>query len=331
MKGMVLKEPGSVTSAPLQMTDLERPSPGENEILIRVKACGVCHTDLHIVEGELKSHKLPVVPGHQVVGIVEEIGHDVKHLKPGDRVGVGWLHHTCGACEFCQKGRENLCNFASFTGYDSDGGYAEYVLGQENFTFHIPENFSDEEAAPLLCAGIIGYRAYRLSSIKTGECLGLYGFGASAHLILQVALHQGCEVFVFTRSPEHRQLALELGARWAGRAEETPPTQMDSSILFAPAGHLVLKALRVLKKGGTLALAVIHSTPIPKIIYSLLYPERTIRSVANFTRQDASEFLSLAGKIPIRPRVQTFPLSQANSILQKLKEKGFQGSAVLTP
>jgi len=331
MKGMVLKEPGAVASAPLRMTEMEKPSPGEKEILIRVKACGVCHTDLHIVEGELKSHKLPVVPGHQIVGIVEEVGKGVRRFKQGVRAGVGWLHHTCGICEFCLSGRENLCDLAFFTGYDTDGGYAEWMLAHEDFAFPIPARFSDEEAAPLLCGGIIGYRAYRLSEVKAGGRLGLYGFGASAHLVLQMALHQGCEVFVFTRSPEHQHLSLELGARWAGRAEETPPALLDSSIIFAPAGYLVLEALRVLKKGGTLALAVIHSSPIPELNYQLLYPERTIKSVANFTRQDAEEFLRLAGESPIRPKIQIFPLSSANDALLRLKERGFLAAAVLVP
>jgi propanol-preferring alcohol dehydrogenase len=312
------------------MRDLPLPEPGAEEIRLRVRVCGVCHTDLHTVEGDLPLPKLPVVPGHQVVGIVDAVGEGVRRFTIGQRVGVPWLYRTCGTCEFCQRGMENLCRQARFTGLHADGGYAEAMVVHQDFAYPIPEIFSDESAAPLLCAGIIGYRALRLSGVRPGERLGMWGFGASAHITLQIARHWGCEVYVFTRGEKHRQLAKELGAAWAGSAKDEPPAPVHGGIIFAPAGELVPEALRVLERGGTLALAGVTMTPIPELDYDrLLYWERVVRSVANFTRQDAAEFLQLAAEVPVRTTVQTFPLEAANEALLALKEGRINGAGVL--
>jgi len=312
------------------MRDLPLPEPGAEEIRLRVRACGVCHTDLHTVEGDLPLPKLPLVPGHQVVGIVDAVGEGVRRFTIGQRVGVPWLYRTCGTCEFCQRGMENLCRQARFTGLHADGGYAEAMVVHQDFAYPIPEIFSDESAAPLLCAGIIGYRALRLSGVRPGERLGMWGFGASAHITLQIARHWGCEVYVFTRGETHRQLAKELGAAWAGSAKDEPPAPVHGGIIFAPAGELVPEALRVLERGGTLALAGVTMTPIPELDYDrLLYWERVVRSVANFTRQDAAEFLQLAAEVPVRTTVQTFPLEVANEALLALKEGRINGAGVL--
>jgi len=312
------------------MRDLPLPEPGAEEIRLRVRACAVCHTDLHTVEGDLPLPKLPLVPGHQVVGIVDAVGEGVRRFTIGQRVGVPWLYRTCGTCEFCQRGMENLCRQARFTGLHADGGYAEAMVVHQDFAYPIPEIFSDESAAPLLCAGIIGYRALRLSGVRPGERLGMWGFGASAHITLQIARHWGCEVYVFTRGEKHRQLARELGAAWAGSAKDEPPAPVHGGIIFAPAGELVPEALRVLERGGTLALAGVTMTPIPELDYDrLLYWERVVRSVANFTRQDAAEFLQLAAEVPVRTTVQTFPLEAANEALLALKEGRINGAGVL--
>jgi len=294
-----------------------------------VRCCGLCHTDLHTVEGDLQLPRLPVVPGHQIVGIVDALGPGTNICKEGDRVGIPWLHSTDNQCDYCRRGLENLCDQAQFTGYHVDGGYAEYTVVDENYTYRIPEVFSDENAAPLLCAGIIGYRSYRLSGVRPGQRLGLYGFGASAHLVLQFARHQGCEVYVFTRTPIHRELAQRLGAAWVGSAEDTPPQPLDAAIIFAPAGALVPQALRVLRKAGTLALAGITMSSIPSMDYSLLYHERVIRSVANSTRQDAREFLQLAAQVPLQTEVEIFELEQANQALQALKGSKIKAAGVL--
>ncbi|MBO9370941.1 MAG: zinc-dependent alcohol dehydrogenase family protein [Chloroflexi bacterium] len=330
MKAMILRSPRPAEESPLEMTDLPLPEPGAEEIRLRVQACGVCHTDLHTVEGDLPLPKLPVVPGHQVVGIVDAVGERVSRFAIGQRVGVPWLYRTCGVCEFCQRGMENLCRQARFTGLHADGGYAEAMVVHQDFAYPLPESFSDEAAAPLLCAGIIGYRALRLSGIRPGDRLGMWGFGASAHITLQVARHWGCEVYVFTRGEGHRRLAKELGAAWAGGAEDVPPVPVHGGIIFAPAGHLVPQALRVLERGGTLALAGVTMTPIPELDYDrLLYWERVVRSVSNFTRQDAAEFLHLAALIPVRTTVQTFPLDAANEALLALKRGQINGAGVL--
>jgi propanol-preferring alcohol dehydrogenase len=312
------------------MADLSLPEVGAEEIRLRVRACGICHTDLHTVEGDLPLPKLPVVPGHQVVGIVDAVGEKVSRFTIGQRVGVPWLYRTCGTCEFCQRGLENLCRQARFTGLHADGGYAEAMVVHQDFAYPLPESFSDAAAAPLLCAGIIGYRALRLSGVQPGDRLGMWGFGASAHITLQVARHWGCEVYVFTRGEGHRRLARELGAAWAGGAEDDPPAPVHGGIIFAPAGHLVPQALRVLERGGTLALAGVTMTPIPELDYDrLLYWERVVRSVANFTRQDATDFLQLAAQIPVQTTVQTFPLDAANEALLALKRGQINGAAVL--
>ena len=330
MKAMLLKAPSPIEKKPLAMAEVEKPKPGHKEILIRILTCGICHTDLHVTEGELPPKKLPVIPGHQIVGVVEAAGKKTTRFKVGDIAGVIWLNSTCGKCEFCRKGRENLCEKAKFTGYDEDGGFAEYTTISEDFAYPIPKGFSDLQAAPLLCAGVIGYRALQLLNIEKGERLGLYGFGASAHIVIQLARYQGCKVYVFTRGEEHRKLSRDLGAVWTGGAEDTPPSKMHSSIIFAPAGKLVLDALRVLEKGGTLALAGIYMTPVPEMDYDkYLYHEKIVRSVANSTRKDAEDVLRLAAKIPIHTEVQEFPLDKANRALLLLKQGKIQGAGVL--
>jgi propanol-preferring alcohol dehydrogenase len=330
MKVMLLKKFSPIDQNPLEFIDIPKPEPGPEDILLRIKICGVCHTDLHTVEGELPEVKPPIIPGHQVVGVVEKKGKNVSRFKEGDRLGVAWLYSSCTKCGYCTRENENLCESARFTGYHVNGGYAEYMVIPEKFAYVIPEIFSDEEASPLLCAGIIGYRALRLSEVKPGQRLGLYGFGASAHVAIQVAAHWGCEVYVFTRSEEHRKLAQKLGAVWTGTSKDEPPTKMDSSIIFAPAGELVLDALRVLDKGGTVALAGIYMTPIPEMDYvKYLYHERTLRSVANATRQDGEELLQIAAEIPIRTTTQAFRLEEANKALRFLKEGKINGAAIL--
>jgi|SRR5579862_94279 len=327
---MVLERPMPAEGGPLHLVELTEPTPGAGEIRLRVRACGVCHTDLHTVEGELPLPKLPIVPGHQIVGVVDALGAGVKNFREGDRVGIPWLHWTCGECFYCRAGEENLCDRARFTGLHVDGGYAEATIVSEAFALRLPESFSDLDAAPLLCAGIIGFRALRLANIRPGERLGLYGFGASGHIVLQLALHMKCEVYVFTRSDAHRQLALRLGAAWVGSAQDQPPAQVDGAIIFAPVGALALDALRVTRKGGTVALAGITMSAIPEIDYvKLLYHERVLRSVANSTRHDATEFLRLAAEIPVRTDVETFSLDQANRALQAMKQSKIRGAAVL--
>jgi len=334
MRAMLLERSQPAEESPLHLAEIPTPTPAPGEVRVRVRCCAVCHTDLHIVEGELPLPKLPVIPGHQIVGVIDAVGKEVHKLKEGDRVGVPWLYHTCGQCDYCRRGFENLCDFGQFTGYHANGGYAEAMLVSESYTHLLPAIFSDENAAPLLCAGIIGYRSYHLSGAHRGLRLGLYGFGASAHLVLQLARHEGCEVYVFTRTPAHRELAKKLGAAWVGDAQDTPPAELDSAIIFAPAGSLVPQALRVLRKGGTLALAGITMSPIPQLDYSLLYHERIIRSVANSTRKDCREFLDLAaqmttGKIPLHSEIQLFDLDQANQALQALKKSQIKAVAVL--
>ncbi len=329
MKAMVLQQPRPAGENPLALADRPVPEPAAGELRLRVRSCGVCHTDLHTVEGDLALPRLPLVPGHQVVAVVDELGAGVARFRPGDRVGVPWLHASCGTCEYCLSGRENLCDQTRFTGLHVDGGFAEYMTVPAEFACPMPAGLPDAQVAPLLCAGVIGYRSLRLCQIRPGQNLGLYGFGASAHVTIQVARHWGCHVYVFTRSQEHRQHALELGAAWAGGADETPPELMHGSITFAPAGGLVPAALRHLRKGGTLAINAIHMTPIPELDYSLIYGERTVRSVANATRQDAHELLALAAEVPIRTDVELYPLEAANQALQRLKRSEIRGAAVL--
>jgi propanol-preferring alcohol dehydrogenase len=329
MRAMVLERARPVDESPLHLDDITLPVPQAGQVRVQVSCCGLCHTDLHTVEGDLPLPRLPLVPGHQIVGIVDALGGGVRRFKEGDRVGIPWLHSTDGRCEYCLQKLENLCDNAHFTGYHVDGGYAEFVLVGEAYAYPIPEVFSDESAAPLLCAGIIGYRSYRLSGARAGARLGLYGFGASAHLVLQLARHLGCDVYTFTRTPAHRELAKKLGAAWIGAAEDTPPQPLDAAIIFAPSGGLVPQALRVLRKAGTLVLAGITMTPIPQMDYSLLYHEHVIRSVANSTRRDAREFLELAAQVPLQAEIQVFDLEQANQALQALKKSEIRGAGVL--
>ena len=326
---MLLQAARPAEQNPLREVDLPIPQPRKGQLRVRVQTCGLCHTDLHTVEGDLPSHKRPVVPGHQIVGIIDVLAGACGKLKKGDRVGIPWLHSTDGVCEFCRRGTENLCPNARFTGYDVDGGYAEYAIAEADFCYPISVLFTDESAAPLLCAGIIGYRSYRLSGIRRGENLGLYGFGASAHLVIQLAHHQKVNTFVFTRNEAHRALARELGAVWTGAAQDTPPESLHAAIMFAPAGTLVPDALRVLRKGGTLALAGITMSQIPALDYSLLYDERIVRSVANSTREDARNFLALAAEIPVRTQIEVFDLADANRALEALKKSEIRGAGVL--
>lgn len=330
MKAMVLSRTGDVSGSPLRLRDRPVPEAGPGEVLVKVRVCGVCRTDLHVVEGELTDMALPIIPGHEAVGIVTEAGAGVSEWQPGDRVGIAWLQGTCGLCEFCAGGRENLCRHARFTGYQVDGGYAEYAVVPARFAYPIPPVFSDDEAAPLLCAGIIGYRALRLSGIKPGQRLGLYGFGASAHIAIQIARHWGCEVYVSSLKPEHQALARTLGARWVGGAMDRPPETLHGAVMFAPAGELVPAALRALERGGTLALAGIHMSPIPSLNYDReVFGERVLRSVTANTRQDGLDLFREAAAIPVKPQTLRFPLEQANQALQALKAGTFQGAAIL--
>jgi propanol-preferring alcohol dehydrogenase len=330
MKAMVLPEPGPIDSSPLQLVDLPVPEPGRGEVLMRIEVCGVCRTDLHVVEGELPPHRPAVVPGHEVVGRVERVGPDGTRFRPGDRVGAAWLYASDQVCPYCRRGDENLCDAPLFTGYDLNGGYAEYMVAREAFVYPIPAGISSREAAPFLCAGIIGYRALCRSAVRKGEPLGLYGFGASAHLVIQMARYWGCEAYVCTRGDRHQELARQMGATWVGPAEATPPKKLRGSILFAPAGELVPVALAALDKGGTLALAGIYMTPIPQMDYQqYLFQERTLRSVTANTRQDGEALLQLAAEIPLHTHTEEFPLEAANEALRRLKHDQINGAAVL--
>jgi alcohol dehydrogenase, propanol-preferring len=329
MKACILRAPAPVETNPLQFADWPTPEPARGEVLVRVKMCGVCRTDLHVAEGELAPRKPQIIPGHQIVGVVEKCGQGATRFKPGARVGIAWLHHTDGTCEYCRAGMENLCDHPDFTGWTVDGGYAEYAVAPQDFVYALPENFADEHAAPLLCAGIIGFRSLRLSGVQRGARLALYGFGAAAHVAIQVALHWGVEVYACTRGEKHQELALQLGAVWAGEASEQPPKLLDAAVMFAPAGELVPPALKALKKGGVLVLGGIHMTPIPSFDYDLLYQERMIRSVANNTRKDGEDFLRVAAEIPIHSQVTLFPLREANRALIDLKSDRINGAAVL--
>ena len=330
MKAMLLKEISPVEREPLQWVDLPIPTPGPKEILVKVSACGVCHTELDEIEGRLPPN-LPIVLGHEIVGRVEGLGSGVTKFVQGDRAGIAWINSACGKCQFCQGGVENLCKEFKGTGCDAHGGYAQCTVVSEDFAYPIPERFSDSEAAPLLCAGAIGYRDLRLSGIKRGQTVGLFGFGASAHIVIQMATYLGCEVFVFTRSKEHQNLAKKLGASWAGGPEDETPEKLHCAIDFTPVGETVPHALRALEKGGRLVMAVIRKrNPIPPMDYAqLLWDEKEIKSVANITRKDAQEFLSLAAEIPIIPEVQEFRLEQANQALILLKQGKIQGAGVL--
>lgn len=330
MLALHLHAPAPIETAPLLPEDVPIPEPSRGELRVRVHATGICRTDLHVIEGDLPFPGHPVVPGHQVVGVVDAVGPGVADWSIGDRVGIAWLRSTCGECVYCREGRENLCENAQFTGYHADGGFAEYALVPTAFAYPIPNAFEDVEAAPLLCAGIIGYRALKRSELKPRQRLGIYGFGSSAHVTLQIAKHWGCEVFVATRGERHRAFARQLGADWVGGATDRFPTLVDSAIIFAPAGNLVPEALMNLRKGGTVACAGIHMSEIPALEYERhLFYEKNLRSVTANTREDGRELLRLAAEIPIRPHIETFQLAEANLALQKLKHDGIHGTGVL--
>ena len=329
MKACRLQSPARIETNPLVFADVPAPQPASGEVLVRVSYCGVCRTDLHVIEGELIPQKSPVIPGHQVIGLIEKLGSFSSRFAVGARVGIAWLHHTDGTCEFCRSGAENLCDRPTFTGYTVDGGYAQYIVAPEDFIYAIPKEFPDEQAAPLLCAGIIGFRCLRLSGAKPGGKLGFYGFGAAAHIAIQVARHWNVDVYAATRDTRHQKLALELGAKWAGGTFAEPPVKLDAAIVFAPAGEIVPAALQALRKGGVLVLGGIHMSSIPSFDYDLLYHERMIRSVANNTRQDGEDFLRVAAEIPILTHTQLFPLREANRALNALKNDAIEGAAVL--
>lgn len=326
---MAVYQPADVSTQPLRRTVLPEPAAGPAELRVRVTACGVCHTDLHTLEGELTLDHLPLVPGHQIVGTVDRVGDEVNEFTVGDRVGIGWLNATCGVCEACLTDSENLCPKARFTGLHRDGGYAQFTVIDASFAFALPPNLDDVAAAPLLCGGIIGYRSLRLSGIRPGGRLGLFGFGGSAHLTIQIARSWGCDVYVFTRSAAHCRHAEELGAVWTGTAEDPPPIPLDAAITFAPVGEIVPQALRHLRPGGVLAINAVHMSPIPEMPYSLIYGERVLRSVMNYTRKDAREFLQLAADIPVVASTESFSLNDANHALQQLKAGAIRGTAVL--
>ena len=326
MRAMLLERAG----APLAMTDRPVPIPGPGQLLLRVRACGVCRTDLHICDGELRQPRLPLILGHEIVGEVVSCGAGVTDIVNGTRMGVPWLAHTCGRCVYCKRDLENLCEHALFTGYQVDGGYAEYTLAERRYCLTLPLDRDSAELAPLLCAGLIGYRALRMAG--EAERLGIYGFGAAAHIITQIARHQGREVYAFTRpgDADGQRFALELGAVWAGGSDQTPPRPLDAALVFAPVGALVPAALKAVAKGGTVVCAGIHMSEIPAFPYEILWGERSVRSVANLTRRDGAEFMTLLNEVPIRTHVQVFPLADANIALERLRAGRLQGAAVLT-
>jgi len=334
MRVMELEVPGDVEKHPLRMARRERPEPAAGELLVRVEVCGVCRTDLHVAEGDLPPHRRHVVPGHEVVGRVERLGPSAAQgtLSEGERVGVAWLHRSCGSCRFCRRGAENLCMDPRFTGWDVDGGYAEYLIAQQDFVYPLPDDADPHHIAPLLCAGIIGYRAYCRSGVQPGGRLGIFGFGGSAHVVIQIARQRGNEVYVFSRNEGHQQLARDLGATWVGGTHAKPPELLDAAILFAPAGEIVPTALAALDRGGVLAVAGIHLSDVPPLDYQRhLFRERELRSVTANTRRDGRELLRLAFEIPVRTHVVAYPLEQANQALVDLKRDRIQGAAVLDP
>ncbi len=330
MRGRRLVTPGPMRSRPLESFDAADLNPAPNELVIQVAACGVCRTDLQLIEGDLAARQLPVVPGHQAVGTIIATGSRITGWQVGERAGVAWLAGTCGTCRFCRAGSENLCEAAEFTGWDRDGGYATQMTVRTDFALRVPPGFGDLEAAPLLCGGVIGYRSLKMSGIEPGGRLGLYGFGASALLAIQVAIHWGCEVFVATRSVPEQQRALDMGAAWTGSYHDRPPVPLDAAVTFAPAGYVVIEALQSLDRGGTVAVNAIHLDQIPEFPYDMLWWERSVRSVANFTRADAQEYLELAARIPIRTVVDPYRMEDANLALARLKSGDVEGAAVLT-
>lgn len=334
MKACVLHKSAQIEDRPLSYSEINTPVPKDDEILVKVSACGICRTDLHVTEGDLPQRLFPTIPGHQIVGVVVAAGSQVGSVSIGQRVGIAWLYSTCRQCRYCSAGRENLCSHAEFTGWTKNGGFCEYVAASADFVYPIPAGFDDTQAAPLLCAGIIGYRALRLTDLTdwNGARLGIYGFGAAGHICIQLARSRGAEVYVATRDrAKHQSLAEELGAVWVGDTLTHPPKELNASIIFAPAGEIVPAALKALDKGGTLVLGGIHMSPIPGLEYKLLYGERSIRSVANNTREDGRDFLAEAVSIPIKTSIETFPLDRANEALMALKHDGIRGSGVLVP
>ncbi|HXU67749.1 MAG TPA: zinc-dependent alcohol dehydrogenase family protein [Polyangia bacterium] len=330
MRAFTLEHQASIATAPLRLVDVPDPEPRAGEVRVRVHVCGICRTDLHVIEGDLPLVKRPIIPGHQVVGVVDRVGPDCRRFRVGDRIGIAWLRETDGTCDFCRRGQENLCPASHYTGWHADGGYAELAVVREDFAYAIPARFSDEEAAPLLCAGIIGYRALMRARVPDGGRLGIFGFGSSAHITMQVARHRGCEVYVSTRGEAHRRLALELGAAWAGAADALPPVPLDGAIVFAPAGEIVPPALRSLRKGGTVALAGIHMSPIPAMDYEPhLFHEKSLTSVEANTRRDGEELFAIAAAIPIRPRRRDFAFADANQALDTLARDGIDGTGIL--
>ena len=329
MKAFRLHTPAPVERNPLQSDEVADAQPGPGQVRIKVSVCGVCHTDLHTVEGEIHPPWLPITPGHQVVGVIDALGPGVQERHKGQRVGVPWLFSACGVCAFCRRGEENLCPQARFTGFHADGGYAETMLAEARYVLPLPDSLSDEGAAPLLCAGIVGYRSLKKADIQPGEQVGLFGFGASAHLMIQILRYWGCKVSVFTRQPGHQEHARALGAVWAGTSGDSPGHLLDRAVIFAPAGGLVVRALELIRSGGTVAVNAIHMSDIPSFPYTKIYGERTLRSVANATYRDGEEFLALAAAAEIKPTVNLYPLDEANRALQDLKASRFNGQAVL--
>jgi propanol-preferring alcohol dehydrogenase len=329
MRAWILDKQASVVDTPLRLEEIPTPEPGDQEIRIRVHACGICRTDLHIAEGDLPLKKTPLILGHEIVGLVDQVGREVKSFKPGDRAGVAWLNHACGTCKFCLSDRENLCSQAKFTGWDADGGYAEYAAVNGEFAFHLTDSLSFEELAPLMCPGIAGYRALRLTDAEKGQRVGLYGFGPTAAYTLQVAKHLGMEVYAITRSKKNREAARELGADWIGSYEDSPPRLMDAGIIFPPAGNLVEFALSQLESGGRLILAPVYMTPIEIRDYNLIWQERTIKSLAHISRQDGKEFLKIAGEIKIKGQIETFPFESLADTLKLVKDGKVRGNAVI--
>ena len=328
MKAIVLEKQESLEKRPLKLKNLAVPEPRQSEVRIRVDVCGACRTDLHIVEGELPQHKLPLVPGHQIVGRIDKIGAEVTKWRPGERVGVPWLHKTCGKCKYCLRGQENLCSGALFTGYDVDGGFAEYTVAPEDFIYLLPGNYDDLEAAPLLCAGVIGYQAFSATGLDKGR-LGLFGFGSSAHIIIQVAVHKGFEVYVVSRTDKELALAQELGAKWVGHIDDDMGVLLDAGIVFAPSGELLVKSLKKLDKGGRIVSAGIYTTPLPGFEYALIYPEKCLTSIAHTTRENVRGFLKVAAEFKIKTQISEYKLEEANQALLNIKDSKVSGSTVL--
>lgn len=328
MKAIVLHQQDSLEKKPLGLKDMPVPEPGPSEVRIKVSVCGACRTDLHIVEGELPAHKLPLIPGHQIVGQIEKTGAAVTKWRIGERVGVPWLHSTCGKCKYCQRGQENLCSEALFTGYDVDGGFAEYTVAPEEFVYDLPQKYTELEVAPLLCAGVIGYQAFSATGLNRGK-LGLFGFGSSAHIVIQVAVHKGFEVYVVSRTEKELALAEELGARWVGHIDDDMGVLLDAGIVFAPSGELLVKSLSKLDKGGRIVSAGIYTTSLPGFDYSLIYPEKCLTSIAHTTRKNVRAFLKVAAEFKIKTEINAYPLAEANQALLNIKNSKVSGSTVL--